>query len=68
MANLTTDMVDALRDLHKHSPVWRGPSYTGLTKRTYEALERRGLVRPTSVSERFWMITDAGRAALGAVR
>lgn len=37
-------MRQALADLRECHPVERGPSYTGIARGTYKALERRGLV------------------------
>lgn len=41
---LSNEMRQALADLRECHPVERGPSYTGIARGTYKALERRGLV------------------------
>jgi hypothetical protein len=56
--DLSPDMRDALYDLGKHHPSARGPTFTGLSKRTFTALARRGLVE--QLSEKYWRLTGLG--------
>jgi hypothetical protein len=62
--NLTRAMLEALFDLATRGASC--PSFTGLPKSTFLALERRGLAARTN-SGLYWNITDFGRVALDDV-
>lgn len=60
--NMTADQHEAMSRLVRDGR--RGPEQTGLSVRTYRALQRRGLIVPSSGSGQrsLWVLTADGHA------